>query len=63
MTEGDENINPLTQKKRKTSNGTPLGDATEAFHGAKTREDKFALLKGNAELAKHFRLGDYAPTE
>jgi hypothetical protein len=58
-TKPDE-LNPFTQKKRTRSNGTRLGDLTEAFHAAPSREEKYKLLKGNPELQPYFRLDDFA---
>lgn len=50
-------------KRKGISNGTPLGNATEAFHAAKGREAKHQVLKDNPELRKYFRIDDFAPAE
>lgn len=59
MADATENLNPLTGKKRTVSDGTEPGDMTEAFHAAKTKADKLAVLKQFPSLQRHFRIDDY----
>lgn len=54
---GDEpkkNINPLTEKERTISDGTPLGDKRELYRLAVGKEAKLKVLKDHPELEPYF---------
>jgi len=60
MSEAVDNTNQLTGKPRKISDGSKLGDATEAFHAATSRVDRKKLLLAHPALQRHFRIDDFA---